>query len=56
MLKAQIETLIYVAEEPVTPDQLAAALAFEGQGPSRDEVRSAVEALIAEYHDDARGL
>lgn len=56
MLKAQIEAVIYVAEEPVTLDQLVAALAFDGLGPSRDDVRAAADALIAEYRDDARGL
>lgn len=54
--KPPIEALIYVAEEPVTPAQLAAALAGEGEAPSKDEIREALEALVAEYRDEGRGI
>jgi segregation and condensation protein B len=62
-LKAQIEAVIYVAEEPVTSAQLVAALRTQEQelspqssALSTEAVKAAVAALIAEYRQDGRGL
>jgi segregation and condensation protein B len=61
-LKAQVEAIIYVAEEPVTAAQLVTAIQGSGirdQGsetPIQDDVQKAVKELIAEYAADARGL
>jgi len=71
-LKAQIEAIIYVAEEPVTLAQLNVALRgetppvssdestpelpLEPVGPKPEEIQAAVDELIADYRWDARGL
>ena len=50
-LKAALEAIIYVADEPVTPEQLAEVLAA-----SKAEVRAAVEELMAAFQSDDRGI
>lgn len=57
-LKAEIEALIYVAEEPVTMAQLMTALPAGADVPAIDqnEVQTALDELIAEYASDTRGL
>jgi segregation and condensation protein B len=71
-LKAQIEAIIYVAEEPVTLAQLNVALRgemppaasddsapelpLEPVGPKLEEIQAAVAELIADYRVDTRGL
>ncbi len=56
--KAVVEAIIYVAEEPVTGEQVVAALALVApeNPPAREAVRALIEELIAEYRDDARGI
>lgn len=51
-LKAVLEAIIYVSEEPVTLDQLAGAL----DGVPREEVRAALEELVADTGQPQRGL
>ncbi len=62
-LKAEIEALIYVADEPVTLAQMITVLSAPEAGdadapPALDpnEVQTALDELIAEYRSDARGL
>ncbi len=68
-LKAQIEAIIYAAEEPITLDQLALVLKSEvpppptaegGPAPepadARAAVRAALEQLIADYANADRGM
>jgi len=80
-LRAQIEAIIYVAEEPVTLAQLGVALCAPPlppgtsaeaapsadapppdlmlealAGPTPEDIRAAVEELIAEYRADSRGI
>ncbi len=50
-LKSAIEAIIYVADEPATVDQIARAL-----GAPKDEVRAAIEELVASYQGDERGI
>lgn len=56
--KPAIEAIIYVAEEPVTVEQLTAALAQVAPDapPAKDEVRAAIDDLAAAYRDDSRGI
>lgn len=51
-IKAAIEAIVYVAEEPVTADQIAAVL----EGISRDEVVRTLRTLQQEYSYDSRGI
>ena len=51
-LKALLEAIIYVSEEPVTIDQLQEAL----DGVSREELRAALEALVDDSHSPQRGV
>lgn len=51
-LKALLEAIIYVSEEPVTLDQLQEAL----DGVSREELRAALETLVEESHSPQRGV
>ncbi|MBI4465679.1 MAG: SMC-Scp complex subunit ScpB [Acidobacteria bacterium] len=51
-LKAAVEAIIYVADEPVTVEQMAAAL----EGCTLEDVRSALESLLEEYCQPERGL
>ena len=51
-LKALLEAIIYVSEEPVTLDQLAGA--FDGVG--RDELRAALDELVADTQSAQRGV
>ena len=71
-LKAQIEAIVYVAEEPVTLAQLNVALRdemppsasdesspelpLEAAGPKPEAIQAAVQELIADYRSDARGI
>lgn len=50
-LKAAIEAIIYVADEPATLDQMARALEAE-----KLVVRAALDELIAAYQTDERGI
>ncbi len=50
-LKAALEAIIYVADEPATVEQLAGAV-----GAERPAVRAALEELVASYATDDRGL
>ena len=56
--KPVLEAIIYVAEEPVTLEQMAAALAAAAPeaAPSKDELRTALNELVADCRADARGL
>jgi len=51
-LKALLEAIVYVSEEPVTLDQLQEAL----DGVSREELRAALEALVEESRSPQRGV
>jgi segregation and condensation protein B len=51
-LKPVIESLIFVAEEPITVKQLAAIL----DGEMRDNIEAAAEALVEEFKARAGGL
>src|SRR5258706_10381500 len=60
-LKAEIEALIYVAEEPVTLAQITSALSSgEAESPETavdpNAIQTALDELIAEYRSDDRGL
>ena len=50
--KAVIEAIVYVTDEPVTADQIAAVL----EGATREEVLQALAALQQEYQDDGHGI
>lgn len=50
-LRAVLEAIIYVADEPATVEQMARAL-----GAEKAEVRSALEELTAFYASDERGI
>lgn len=50
--KAAIEAIVYVSDEPVTPDQIAAVLT----GATREEVLHALRSLQQEYSHDGRGI
>src|SRR3989338_2147363 len=50
--KAAIEAIVYVADEPVTPEQIAAVL----DGVSRDDVLRVLRMLQQEYSQDGRGI
>lgn len=50
-LKSAIESIIYVADEPATVDQIARAL-----GAEKDAVRAAIHELVAGYQTDERGI
>jgi len=50
--QAAIEAIVYVADEPVTPEQIAAVL----DGVSRDAVVRALRLLQQEYSQDGRGI
>ena len=58
-LKSKIEAIIYAAEEPVSVEQMAAALEDslgEEAGVPKAAVRAAVEELIAGYAAEGRGM
>jgi segregation and condensation protein B len=58
-LKAKVEAIIYAAEEPVSVEQMAAALKDslgEEAGDPKAVVRAAVEELIADYAAEGRGM
>jgi len=59
-LKAKIEAVIYAAEEPVSIDQIAAALKEEiGEqelAAAKEKVRIAVQELISDCASDQRGV
>lgn len=50
-LKSALEAIIYVADEPATIDQLAAAI-----GEEKHIVRSALDELVASFAADERGV
>src|SRR5579871_6338322 len=50
-LKSALEAIIYVADEPATVEQLAAAL-----GEEKHIVRSALDELVASFAADERGV
>lgn len=56
--KPVVEAIIYVTEEPVTAEQIAAALAQASPDnpPSKEDVGAAIAELIAEYQTDTRGM
>jgi segregation and condensation protein B len=51
-LQAAVEAIVYVAEEPVTLDQIVAAL----EGADRDDVLRALAALQRDYQQAGRGI
>ena len=51
-LKTLVEALIFVSQEPATPDALQAVL----EGVPAADIEAAVEALVAEYAADGRGI
>ena len=51
-LRAAVEAIVYVADEPVTVEQIAAALG----GASHDAVRAALRALEGQYRSDEHGI
>jgi segregation and condensation protein B len=51
-IRAAVEAIVYVADEPVTPEQIAAAL----DGATRADVVSALASLQNEYIADNRGI
>ena len=51
-LKAAVEAIVYVAEEPVTVEQITAAL----ENCTQQEVLLALESLLEEYRQPERGL
>jgi segregation and condensation protein B len=59
-LKGKIEAIIYAAEEPVSVEQIAAALKDAGEQASADElkaeVRSGINQLATEYAASDRGM
>ena len=57
-LKAQIEAIIYAAEEPVGIEQIATALrsSLPGQELPTREVQTALDQLAAEYESAQRGM
>lgn len=58
-LKAKVEAIIYAAEEPVSVEQMAAALKGslgEEGGDAKAAVRAAVEELTADYAAAGRGM
>ena len=50
--KAAIEAIVYVADEPVTPEQIAAVL----EGATPEQVVEALNALQREYAVDGHGI
>jgi segregation and condensation protein B len=50
--RAAVEAIVYVADEPVTPEQIAAAL----EGATRADVLVALASLQNEYAADGRGI
>jgi len=50
-LKAALEAIIYVADEPATTEQLADAV-----GAAKAAVRAALDELVASYASDDRGM
>jgi segregation and condensation protein B len=50
--RAVIEAIVYVADEPVTADQIAAAL----EGTTREQVIEALSSLQHEYNRDGHGI
>ena len=51
-LKNLVEALIFVSQEPVTPERLESVL----EGVAADDIRAAVDALAADYAADGRGI
>ena len=58
-LKSKVEAIIYAAEDPVSVEQMAAALKDslgDEAGDPKAAVRAAVEELIADYAAQGRGM
>jgi segregation and condensation protein B len=51
-IRAAVEAIVYVADDPVTPDQIAAAL----EGATRADVLAALASLQNDYAADGRGI
>ncbi|MGB9907154.1 MAG: SMC-Scp complex subunit ScpB [Candidatus Saccharicenans sp.] len=51
-LKAILEALIFISQEPLTLDKIKEVL---GEVPE-DELQAVLEALLADYADDSRGI
>ena len=51
-LKTLVEALVFVSQEPVTPERLESVL----EGVPAADIRAAVDALTAEYGADGRGI
>ncbi|OFV98274.1 MAG: SMC-Scp complex subunit ScpB [Acidobacteria bacterium RIFCSPLOWO2_12_FULL_54_10] len=51
-LKAAVEAIVYVADEPVTPDQIAASM----EGVDRQQIIEALQQLQREYQHKDRGI
>jgi len=51
-LKALVESLIFVSQEPVTLERLQAII----EGASAEEIQAAVDELVREHEADGRGL
>jgi segregation and condensation protein B len=51
-LKNLVEALIFVSQEPVTPERLESVL----EGVAAADIRAAVDALAADYAADGRGI
>jgi len=56
--KPAVEAIVYVAEDPVTAEQIAAALAevAPDNAPATHDVQAILEALAAEYQGESRGM
>ena len=56
--KSVVEAIIYAAEEPVTLEQINAVLCQEAveNSPGKEEIRSAIAELLAEYRSEGRGI
>ena len=55
-LKAAVEALIYVAEEPVTLEQIVSALGTTADEAGRDAIRQAIQSIQQECRREDRGL
>lgn len=56
--KPVVEAIIYVAEEPVTAEQIATAMGqvLPDSPPSKQDIQAAIDELVAYYSADSRGI